>query len=176
MVVLVPEPDGRVGKITVSNSAGSVTMDKANQATIIKDQMTLPSEPEEIEKQAIQDIFSDVIAIQPLPPVHFIIYFQKNATNLTPASVKVIADILSAIKERNSTDISVVGHADTAGNKDYNLKLSKRRASAVSNILVKQGVKKDFIRTTSHGEENPLVKTGENVSEPRNRRVEVVVR
>ena len=73
-------------------------------------------------------------------------------------------------------DISVIGHTDTAGDKEYNFELSKRRAIAVKNLLVKQGVIKNFIKTTSHGEKNPLIKTGDNVIEPRNRRVEVIVR
>jgi len=176
MVVLVPDPDGKVGCITVSNLAGSVTVDTANQATIIKDQKTLPSAPKELEKQTISSVFSEVITIQLLPPVHFILYFQRNATTLTPASVKLIAEILSEIRERNSTDISVIGHSDTLGDKDYNFKLSKSRAIAISNLIVKQGVDQHFIRTTSHGEENPLIKTKDNVSEPKNRRVEVVVR
>ena len=70
----------------------------------------------------------------------------------------------------------VVGHTDTAGDKNYNLSLSKRRAAQVSNLLVDRGVRREHIYTTSHGEENPLVKTKDNVHEPLNRRVEVVVR
>lgn len=176
MVVLVPDPDGKVGSIAVSNQAGSVTIDTANKATIIKDQKTLPSPPKELEEQTINNIFSEVIAIQPLSPAHFILYFEKNTNVLTPASVNLITAILSAIRERNSTDISVVGHADSAGDKDYNLSLSKRRATLVSTLLVEKGIEQHFIRTTSHGEENPLIKTKDNVSEPRNRRVEVIVR
>jgi len=95
---------------------------------------------------------------------------------VTPESARLIDSILSATEKRNSSDISVVGHADTAGDEDYNLKISQRRALAVGSLLVEQGVQRDFIRTTSHGEGNPLIKTEDNVSEPRNCRVEVVVR
>ena len=54
--------------------------------------------------------------------------------------------------------------------------LSSNRAKAVKDLLVKQGAESNDIRTTSHGKENLLIPTGDNVYEPRNRRVEVVVR
>lgn len=175
MVVLVPDPEGTTGRITVSNQAGSVEIETPNQATTIKDSQTEPSTPTNIEKKTIDTIFSEALSIQPPLPVHFLLYFDKDV-NLTPDSSKRIADILAAIRARNSIDVSVIGHADTAGNTKYNLKLSKRRAAAVGNILAEQGVKPNYISTTSHGEENLLIKTADNVVEPRNRRVEVVVR
>ena len=46
----------------------------------------------------------------------------------------------------------------------------------IQNLLEKQGIDPTIILTTSHGEGNPLVLTADNVSEPRNRRVEVIVR
>ncbi|MBT6616426.1 MAG: OmpA family protein, partial [Deltaproteobacteria bacterium] len=58
----------------------------------------------------------------------------------------------------------------------YNYTLSKGRAEAVARLLVTRGVQQDHINTTSHGEGNLLIKTGDNVNEPKNRRVEVVVR
>ena len=176
MVVLVPDPNGTVGSITVSNQSGSVTMDTANQATTVKGPTTSPSTPVDLEKGTIEKVFSEAIAIQPLPPVHFILYFQKASTALTTESTQLLPAILTAIQERNATDISVVGHTDTAGDKQYNLRLSKRRADVVASRLIEKGVDQKYIQTTSHGEENPIVKTADNVSEPLNRRVEVVVR
>jgi outer membrane protein OmpA-like peptidoglycan-associated protein len=176
MVVLVPDPDGTVGSVTVSNQAGSVTMDSANQATTVRGQTATPSTPVNLEETQIDQVFSEAMSIQPLPPVHFILYFEKNATALTPDSAKRLPDILRAVQERNAADISVVGHTDTAGDVSYNMRLSKRRAQAVADQLIEKGVDQSIIHTTSHGEENPLIKTADNVSEPRNRRVEVVVR
>ena len=56
------------------------------------------------------------------------------------------------------------------------MSLSLSRALAVKEMLVRQGVASNTIQTTSHGKENPLIATADNVFEPRNRRVEVVVR
>jgi outer membrane protein OmpA-like peptidoglycan-associated protein len=176
IVVLLPDPDGTVGRITVTNRAGSIEIDSPNQATAVRDDRTMPRAPYGIKPDIIDAIFSEALAIQPKPPVHFILYFNRNSTTLTPDSMKILPDILASIKARNSVNISVVGHTDTAGDKGYNLALSKRRAARVSSLLVDRGVRREHIYTTSHGEENPLVKTRDNVHEPLNRRVEVVVR
>jgi outer membrane protein OmpA-like peptidoglycan-associated protein len=88
----------------------------------------------------------------------------------------MLTDILSTIQARQSEHISVVGHSDTLGDKAYNLSLSMRRAAAVKQRLVQEGIDEAHIDITSHGEENPLVKTADNVSNPKNRRVEVVIR
>ena len=176
VVVLVPDPDGRVGSITVANAAGSVEIDTANESTAIRDAATAPSAPAEMEKKDIDNLFGQALAIQPQPPVHFILYFEKNATRLRPSSLALLPDVIATVQTRRSGHISVVGHSDTLGDKSYNLSLSLRRAMAVKKLLVKKGIDEALIETTSHGEENPLVKTADNVGNPKNRRVEVVIR
>ena len=176
LVVLVPDPDGSVGSITVSNKAGSTVLDAPNQATTIKDKKSKPEPPTIMKKEKIHSIFSKALAIQPTPPARVILYFKKNSTELTPDSMKLLPHIFGTVRKRDSLNISVVGHSDTAGSDAYNLELSERRALSVTDLLVKKGISKEIIETTSHGEKNPLIKTGDNVNEPRNRRVEVIIR
>lgn len=175
-VVLLPDPDGTVGAVNVANEKGSVDLNTPNQAVHITGGQTPPKTPEVMPEKDIKAMFSKVMAVQVSPPVHFLLYFEDNATTLIHDSVDMLPAVINAIEERNSVDISIVGHSDTAGDRDYNLVLSKRRAEAVYRLLVERGVDPTHIATTSHGEENPLVDTGDNVSEPKNRRVEVVVR
>lgn len=175
LVALVPDPDGKIGSISVESTAGSVTIDTPYQASTIGEAKAPPSAPENIGKEKLDTIFKEALSIQPKQPIHFLLYFRQDTT-LTPDSTKLLPDIMATIKERNANDISVVGHTDTLGSKEYNTMLSRDRASAVKKLLVKQGVEASAIRTTSHGKENPLIPTADNVSEPRNRRVEVVVR
>jgi outer membrane protein OmpA-like peptidoglycan-associated protein len=176
LVVLVPDPDGVVGAVTVVNAAGSVEISKPNQATVIKDEATAPGAPLDMDRKEIQTLFSAALAAQPLPPVHFLLYFEIGSTRLTPESADHLADILAAIRARASTSVGVVGHSDTLGESADNHRLSLQRAAAVSALLVQNGVPASHIESTSHGEENLLIKTGDDVAEPRNRRVEVVVR
>ncbi len=112
----------------------------------------------------------------PDPPVQVILYFKYDSDELTDASRRKIPDILRVVHDRAPVDISVVGHTDTMGEKDYNYELSFKRAKVVAKILAAEGVSPSIIEVTSHGKDNPLVATGNQVPEPRNRRVEVTVR
>lgn len=176
MVILVPDADGSVGKITVSNAAGSVAIDQANQSTVVRNRDAAPHAPVELDPAEIQDLFGKVLSNEPPPPVHFLFHFLSDSVQLLPESGKQLPDITAAIQQRGPARISVVGHSDTMGDKDYNLDLSIRRALAVKRLLVDNGVDDTFIDVSSHGEENPLVKTADNIANARNRRVEVIVR
>ncbi len=175
-IVLLPDPDGKVGALTVNTEAGSVDIAKAGETTTVRSKSSLPSKPTIMSKERITATFGEALASLPEQPVHFTLYLQSGSTVLTKDSFNLLPKILEAVKERESQSISVVGHTDTAGNRQYNLKLSTQRAEAVSRLLIEKGVKKSSIKSTSHGEENPLIKTADNVNEPLNRRVEVIVR
>jgi len=176
MVVLVPDPGGKTGTATVSNPTGGIVLETANQATTISGLQSPPSAPKILEQREINRIFSRALKAQPKPPIHFTLYFISDSNELRADSIASLPAVLKAIEERNSIDITIVGHTDTMGHKEYNYALSKSRAEAVAGLLVGRGVLPDHLQSTSHGEENPLIQTGDNVSEPRNRRVEVVVR
>lgn len=175
-IVLLPDPDGKVGHVTVSTDAGSIDITQAREATTARGRKSIPASPKILSQKAIDADFSPVLTMLPEQPVHFILYFKGGSTELTTDSTQTLPIILESISSKKSQNISVIGHSDTAGDRQYNLQLSQKRASAISRILVQQGVDSIFIKSTSHGEQNPLVKTADNVHEPRNRRVEVVVR
>lgn len=175
-VALLADPDGHVGNLAVISDAGETVLNRATQATVISAREKKPTEPQLLSEQQISDQFSVVLAMLPIQPKHFILYFEKGSSTLTENSLEMIPQILQSISQRNSKNISVIGHSDTAGDRDYNLRLSRERAMIVQQILVRRGVDQEYISTTSHGKENPLIKTGDNVEEPRNRRVEVIVR
>ena len=176
MVVLVPDPDGSVGKISVANAAGSVDIDQPHQHTVVRGAEAAPTEPSPIEPAEVEEIFQAALASQPPPPVHFILHFESGSVDLLPASKQLLPGIVRVIGQRMPTTISIVGHSDTKGDKQYNLALSLRRAHAVQQQLLALGVPAASVEVSSHGEENPLVKTGDNVDNAKNRRVEVVVR
>ncbi|MFZ5570281.1 MAG: OmpA family protein [Thermodesulfobacteriota bacterium] len=176
MVVLMPEKDGSKSGIVVSNQAGSVEIDSPYHATRVQGANSPPDPAAAVDQQEIQAVFGQALAVQPEPPVHFILYFESVSTTLTPESLKTLPTIVETIHARDSVDVGIVGHTDTAGDKDYNRRLSTRRAEAVGQLLVERGVRTECLEISSHGEENPIVVTADDVNEPRNRRVEVVVR
>jgi outer membrane protein OmpA-like peptidoglycan-associated protein len=71
--------------------------------------------------------------------------------------------------------ITITGHADRSGPDAYNMALSQRRANAVRDALVRDGVPGNRITTVARGETQPLVPTPDGVREPQNRRAELVV-
>ena len=176
VVVLIPDPDGSVGSIVISNRAGSVELNKPNQAAEIQDRETAPASPVELKKKEIDSLFSEALAIQPPPPVDFMLFFEKDSVQLKPDSVETLAVTIAAIRKRDPAEISIAGHADALGRRAYNMRLSKRRALAVRELLVKSGVQKEQIKISFHGEEMLLIKTKDNVGNPKNRRAEITVR
>jgi len=176
MVVLLPQPDGTTGKIIVSNQGGSQLLEQPNQATGIQSAESAPKAPEHLDDQKIQDIFGNTIKDLPPAPIHFILYFKTDTTELSDESRKILVKILPAVVDHESTDVSVVGHTDRVGTREYNFHLAMERAILVQKILLSLGIDPKFIEVASHGEDNPLIPTEDEVREAKNRRVEVVVR
>jgi hypothetical protein len=108
-------------------------------------------------------------------PGEFVVFFDTDQATLTPEGARVVAQAAEAYQETGGARIVVTGHTDTAGSADYNLELSLRRAEMVAAELQRQGVPATDITTLGRGEEDLLVPTADGVSEPRNRRVEIVV-
>jgi outer membrane protein OmpA-like peptidoglycan-associated protein len=135
-----------------------------------------PGEPYTLQEKQVQELLGPALSALPTPPVRFILYFRHDSTELAEASRKQVAEILRTIRERYPVDVTVAGHTDTVGNRQYNDRLALRRARAVACLLAATGVDRSVLDVTSHGKDNPLVPTGDQVSEPRNRRVEVTVR
>ena len=176
LVVLLPDPDGKVGKIEVSNKAGTQLLTEPRQASEIKAADTLPTSPVLMKQEEVAKIFGEALAAQPDPPVRFLLYFQSGTTELTEESQRKISEILAAIEARKSRDISIVGHTDRVGSREANYQLGLERADSTKALLISKGVDPSGIEVASHGEDNPLVKTEDEAAEPRNRRVEVTVR
>ena len=176
VVLLLSDADGKVGRVTITNDAGSSSLDTAGTSTHIADARTAPTEPAPMDAAEIATVFGAALDAQPAPPVHFVLYFEQGSTALTAESRLALPAVVAAVRERSSVDTSVVGHSDTAGDARKNLELSLQRAIAVGALLAAEGIAPGVLEITSYGETNPLVPTGDNVSEPRNRRVEVTVR
>ncbi|WP_020648396.1 OmpA family protein [Solimonas variicoloris] len=102
--------------------------------------------------------------------------FDLNSAQLRPEALDTYAKIANILKSYDKTVIHVVGHTDTTGSDDYNMRLSASRASSVATYLSSQGVPSQRIRQEGRGEREPLVRTADNVNEPRNRRVDIVIK
>jgi outer membrane protein OmpA-like peptidoglycan-associated protein len=176
LVVLQSDPDGKTGEVVVSTKAGSQVLARAGDATRVKDTNNPPSAPFRVEGAEIARTFGPALAAQPAPPILYVLRFRSGSTDLMPESEKLIGEILRSVRARHSTDISVVGHTDRVGKRESNYRLGLDRALQVKGILVSKGVEAAFIEVESHGEDNPLIPTDNEVPELRNRRVVVTVK
>lgn len=174
-VVLLPDPDGQVGEIEVSNKDGTRKINQAGYAVSVSSGKA-PQPAVKMSEKEIRSIFASALATEPAPPARYILYFFWDSAELTPDSRASIKEIITEIEKRASTDIDVIGHTDRSGAKEFNMALSRRRAQRVRDLLVAEGIAPAAIRLAFHGEGNPLIPTADNVPEPRNRRVEVIVR
>jgi len=175
IIVLLPDDQGKTGAIVVSSAGVERRLDQPGQ-TVTVESGSPPGLPTVMSSQEVQAIAGSALAALPKPPAKFILYFYHDSVDLTTESKALLRQVFVTIRDRAPVDISVVGHTDTLGKKEYNYALSLKRAKAVAAILRGNGVDPSILHITSHGKDNPLVPTRDQVAEPRNRRVEITVR
>lgn len=117
-------------------------------------------------------------APEPAPaplPGPFMVFFDFDKTDLTADARSIIRLAATAFKDFGVARIAASGHTDKAGRDAYNDALAQRRAEAVRDALIAQGVPAGRISIRSYGEKSPLVSTNDGVREWQNRRVEIVL-
>jgi len=112
---------------------------------------------------------------QPARATSFMVFFDWDRSNLSAQAQSTIAQAATAFKQTGAARVTATGHADRSGPENYNMALSLRRANAVKDELVRDGVPVGAIQVIGKGESQPLVPTADGVREPQNRRVEIVV-
>ena len=107
-------------------------------------------------------------------PKNYLVFFDWDKADLTSEALRTLATAAADAKQGNVARIRATGHADRSGPEAYNMRLSMRRAVAVKNELIRQGIAERDIAVVAKGETEPLVPTPDGVREPQNRRVEIV--
>ena len=108
-------------------------------------------------------------------PPSFMVFFDWDRSNLSQQALTTIGQAAAAFKSKGNARITATGHTDTSGPEAYNMALSLRRANAVKDALVRNGVPAQAITVIGRGEQGLLVQTADGVREPQNRRVEIVI-
>ena len=176
LVVLLPEEGNATAGVKVTNQRGSRVLSSPYQATEIAGPNKAPGAPVTLDETTVQREFGEALSAMPSPPVVFRLYFESDSTELTAESRQLLPAVLETIAKRQPAEVAVVGHTDTQGPPDRNYRLGLERAEEMAALLKSLGVVPASLEVSSHGEADLLVATGDDVPEPRNRRVEVTVR
>ena len=102
-----------------------------------------------------------------------VVYFDYDKSNLTAKSIQALKGVSDLMKRNQKISISIEGHADERGTREYNLALGQRRAESVASYLIANGVNRNRLITKSYGEERPLSLGSNDSAWSKNRRVEI---
>lgn len=101
--------------------------------------------------------------------------FGFDSSDLTSAAKANLDKLAQVLKNNMDTNINIYGHTDSKGTDAYNLSLSERRAAAVKNYLVSQGVSASRMFTMGVGEKEPVASNDTDAGRAENRRVEFAI-
>lgn len=104
------------------------------------------------------------------------IHFNFDRATLMPDSITLINKMAETFKEQPQLRATVAGHADSLGDAAYNKRLSARRAQAVVNQLVQQGVSRTRLQFVGYGESRPVASNATEEGRALNRRVEFIIK
>jgi OmpA-OmpF porin, OOP family len=173
-VVLLPEEGGAPSAVTIGAGNQTAVLDKPYSAAAVDAKSNI--ETKTIIAEDANRTFADALAAQPPQPISFTLYFETNSVEVTPASRPTLDALLAEVARRQAVEVQVTGHTDRVGSVADNDRLSLQRAEAVRAMLIQRGINSSFLRAVGRGEREPLIPTADEQAEPRNRRVEVIVR
>lgn len=104
-----------------------------------------------------------------------VVYFDTDRYNIDSADVAALQSQAQYLMQYPNLTVTIEGHADERGTRDYNLALGERRANAAKNYLVGLGVPANRIATVSYGKERPVAMGSDASAWAQNRRAVTVV-
>lgn len=162
--------------IDVSTSQGTLSIDKPYYFTTLSASDQSPSPIAEADPIEMNKKFGALVNALPEKAVSFVFYFEPTKSELTESSKAQVDELVQAIKKHEPAVIDIIGHTDREGDSDKNYELALQRAKEVEKFLLDQNVVLLRSNVVSYGEDDPIVATEDGVAEPKNRRVEVIVR
>jgi peptidoglycan-associated lipoprotein len=104
------------------------------------------------------------------------IYFDFDKSEIKPDAREILEAHAKYLSENRSASITLEGHADERGTREYNVALGERRANSARQFLTLMGASGQQIRTVSYGEERPVCTEHNESCWSQNRRVEIIYR
>jgi OOP family OmpA-OmpF porin len=150
-IILLPDPEGKVGAVIVHSATGEQTINKAYAGVDVTSSGAIETTMD--SQAAVQTRYAEVLAE-------------------SAATVKQLKAVLATWP---APEVLVVGHTDLAGSQEWDDKLSLRRAQTVAAFLVKEGIPARQIEAAGRGKREPLVPTADGVPNRMNRRTVITI-
>ncbi|WP_420394077.1 peptidoglycan-associated lipoprotein Pal [Acuticoccus sp.] len=103
------------------------------------------------------------------------VFFTVDSSNITPTAADVLNQQAAWLQRYPQYQVTVEGHADERGTREYNIALSARRADATRNYLASRGVPASRMRTISFGKERPVAVCDNETCWNQNRRAVTIL-
>ena len=98
------------------------------------------------------------------------VFFGYDSSDLDSDALELLQDQVAWLKQNSDVTVSIEGHCDERGTREYNLALGEKRAQAVKNYLIGLGINPDRVSTISYGKERPAVVGSNDGAWAQNRR------
>ena len=153
------------------------TPEKADDAVAVEDQGTSLDDAQEAKTFGTEEddrsSMSSLDDPQSLLAVR-IIYFEYDSSDIKFEDRAMVEAHAAYLVANPNTNMTLEGHADERGSREYNLALGERRAQTVKRQMTLLGASPSQIRTVSYGEERPAIDNHDEYSWSQNRRVEII--
>jgi peptidoglycan-associated lipoprotein len=98
------------------------------------------------------------------------VFFDYDQSDISPEGQQILRKQAEWLRRYPNVSVTIEGHCDERGTREYNLALGERRAQAVKNVLVALGTPAGRIQTISYGKERPEIPHSDDTSYAQNRR------
>jgi outer membrane protein OmpA-like peptidoglycan-associated protein len=173
-VVLLPQADGSASAVLVKSAKSEQLLSTAYQRVTAQEDKTLKVDMTSAAE--VQKTYPQLYAAMPPRATKYVLNFMPGGTTLTPESQAQLPKILEDATNRSGADMVITGHTDSTGALVANDTLSLSRAKVVAQLLVDKGAAASRLEAVGRGKRELLVPTADEVDEPQNRRVEIIVR
>lgn len=138
-----------------------------------------PNEPEDfdgdLDEDGCPDLYKNIVVKEDKIELKDKVYFAFNKATIMAQSFEMLKEVATAIKSKPTIKIRIEGHTDNKGKAKYNKDLSEKRAKAVREFLIKEGVAPDRMIAIGYGAEKPIADNGTEEGRDLNRRVEFII-
>ena len=97
--------------------------------------------------------------------------FDSNASQLKPAGANTLSGVAMVLKEYEDTRVHIIGHTDSSGSRELNMRLSEQRAESVGTALITMGVDASRLNMSGVGPDQPVASNSTAAGKAQNRRV-----